>query len=71
MATTVTLLTTSACYDSLCKLADGRQRRPKIDRDALNHLLIDHMKMINALQGSSSFRLIEPQARRQRLTLKG
>ena len=71
MATTVTLLTTTSVYLDLCKLADGRQRRPKVDRDALNHLLMDHMKMINALRGSSSFRVVQPVARRQRLALKG
>ena len=71
MATTITLLTTADCYENLCQLADGRQRRPKVDRDALNHLLMDHQKMINALRSSTSFKVVEPQAKRQRLTLRG
>lgn len=70
MATTVTLLTTSSTYIELCKLADGKQRRPKVERDALNHLLMDHMKMLNALRASTSFKVIEPKPKRHRALLK-
>jgi len=66
----VNLLTTTTAYEGLCKLADGRKRKVSVDKDTLNQLLIDHSAMINALRGSTTFKVTEPVAKRMKPKLE-
>jgi len=50
------------------RLSTARKGYVSVDAVALEHLLIDHSVMTKALNGSSSFTLIEP---RERTKLKG
>lgn len=66
MAQQVDLLTTEATLEELYPLADGKKRVVRVNRDALNHLLIDYGVMLNALRGSATFKVVVPKPHRQR-----
>ncbi len=66
MTIKVLLLTPSPVFEAMCKLADGRKRSVKVNRDQLNLLVMDYQKMLNTLRGSSTFKVEHPQVKRQR-----
>lgn len=71
MTITVNLLTSQDDLDSLYKLVDGKKQSIKVDRQKLDRLLIDYGVLTNAVQSSTSFKLIEPaKAARARVRLK-
>lgn len=65
----VNLLVSQSDLDNFYSLADGRQRKPRIDKDELGRLLIDYDKMKNALRSSTSFKVTEPVQKRTRAKL--
>lgn len=70
MAVTVNLLTNQDDLDTFHKLVDGRKKEIKVDREKLYRLLIDVGVLTNAIQSSSTFRLVTPEPKRQREKLK-
>lgn len=73
MATSVNLLTTPEQLRECEALADGRKHIVRVDREALDRLLIDYGVMRNAiLSHKGTFTLTEPtaQPRRQRTPLR-
>ena len=67
MTTKVSLLTTPNDFHALHVAADKRGISVKIEREMLLRLLTDHSVMSAALSQSTSHRLEEPVAMRQRL----
>lgn len=61
MTITVNLLTSQDVLDGFHKIVDSsRKRIVSIDREKLDHLLIDYGVLVNALQGSSTFKVTIP-----------
>lgn len=70
MSTNVNLTLTKAQYEDLHEVSDSRAKTVRVDREALAHLLVDHAVMVRALHASSSFKVVEPPLRRERLKIK-
>lgn len=71
MSQKVILSTTQDEIDALWSQADGRAGVVRINREALQHLLMDHAALTAAMKSSTSFQLIESQKRGHRRKLEG
>lgn len=67
MTANVRLLTPERALEQLCQLCDATRRSTvKVDREALNLVLIDYNVMLNALRSSYSYTVHLPEAKRER-----
>lgn len=71
MTTEVRLCTSHNEFTELHRLAETRKATVTIDKVSLEKLLTDHSIMAKTIKGNSSFKLIEPAARRERVKLGG
>lgn len=72
MTTQVNIITDEETLNGLHRLSDARKLAVKVDTRALHRLLIDYGVMLNALEGSSSFKVNKPAPvqKRERRTLR-
>lgn len=69
MTTEVILCTSHSEFTKLHEMAETRKPTVTIDKVTLEKLLTDHSIMARAIKGNSSFTLIEPSAKRERVRL--
>ena len=64
------LVTTQTDFDGLYQIAEGAFYKPRIDRDSLNRLLIDHSTLV-AFCRKHGLKVVEPEDKgRRRVPLK-
>lgn len=66
MTQEVRLLTSNDAFHQLHELADGKKTTVRVGKQQLLHLLTDYSVMLAAVQGSTQFRVSEPEALRVR-----
>lgn len=71
MTTEVRLCTNLKEFTELHRLVATRKATVTVDKVSLEKLLTDHSIMARAIKGNSSFKLIEPAIRRERVRLGG